>query len=86
MKIQKNLGAGDRAVRIIAGVALLLLVPLAFVGPGYGWALFGLLGVIPLVAGIVGYCPPYALLGIDTCKKSSARDDNRSERSQRACC
>jgi hypothetical protein len=73
MKIQANIGAIDRAGRIIAGIVLLLLVPLAFVGPGTGWALLGLLGLFPLVAGIVGYCPPYALLGINTCKDGTGR-------------
>lgn len=68
MKIEKNIGTVDRAVRIIAGVALLLLVPLAFVGPQFGWAFFGLVGVYPLLAGLLGYCPPYALLGINTAK------------------
>jgi len=68
MKIQKNLGTVDRMVRIIAGVLLLFIVPLAFVGPGSGWAFLGLLGLFPLVAGIVRYCPPYALLGMNTYK------------------
>lgn len=69
MNIEKNIGTVDRAVRIIAGVVLLLLVPLAFLGPQSGWALIGLLGVVPLFAGLVGYCPPYALIGINTVKR-----------------
>ena len=70
MQLRTNIGTIDRVVRIIAGVLLLLLVPLAFLGPGTGWALWGLLGLIPLGAGLVGYCPPYALLGINSCKRS----------------
>lgn len=68
MQLRTNIGTVDRVVRIIAGVLLLLLVPLAFLDAETGWALWGLLGLIPLGAGIVGYCPPYALLGINSCK------------------
>jgi hypothetical protein len=37
---------------------------LAFIGPKTPWAY---LGVIPFLTGMVGFCPPYALLGIKTC-------------------
>jgi hypothetical protein len=30
-----------------------------------GW--WGWLGVIPLATGLMGWCPPYSLLGINTC-------------------
>ena len=87
MKIQKNLGTVDRVVRIIAGVVLLLIVSLAFVGPGSGWAFLGLLGLFPLVAGIVGYCPPYALLGINTCPGNQKRINEEAEDyPETACC
>ena len=52
----------DRALRIVLGLALLMLV---FVGPHTPW---GWLGVVPLATGIVGFCPLYRLLGIDTCR------------------
>jgi hypothetical protein len=29
---------------------------------------FGLIGLVPLLTGIVGNCPLYSLLGIDTCR------------------
>ncbi|MDP1737576.1 MAG: DUF2892 domain-containing protein [Caulobacter sp.] len=56
-----NEGAVDRILRIVVGLAILSLV---FVGPQTPWAW---LGVIPLLTGIVGFCPLYALLGINTC-------------------
>jgi hypothetical protein len=59
--MMQNIGSIDRAVRLIAGIGLLSLV---FVGPQTWW---GLLGIIPLVTALVGWCPPYALLGINTC-------------------
>ena len=51
----------ERAVRVLLGLVLLSLV---FVGPKTLW---GLLGAVPLVTGLVGSCPLYTLLGISTC-------------------
>lgn len=56
----RNEGTIDRVVRIVAGLALLSLV---FVGPKT-W--LGLIGLVPLVTGLVGYCPLYRILGIRT--------------------
>jgi membrane protein implicated in regulation of membrane protease activity len=57
----RNEGRLDRALRIILGLALIAIV---FVGPQtpLGW-----IGVVPLVTGLVGMCPLYSLLGINTC-------------------
>lgn len=59
--MKKNIHCAERAARIVIGAGL---VALAFVGPANPWFL---LGLIPLVTGLVGWCPPYALLGINTC-------------------
>jgi hypothetical protein len=56
-----NEGALDRVIRVIAGVAIISLV---FVGPQSPW---GWLGVVPLLTGLVGFCPAYALFGVNTC-------------------
>lgn len=58
----KNEGLIDRVARMFLGVALLSIV---FVGPQTPW---GYVGLIPLLTGLVGYCPLYSLLGIRTCK------------------
>jgi hypothetical protein len=58
-----NVGGIERILRIVVGLALIAIV---FVGPQTNWGWFG---VIPLVTGLIGWCPPYALLGISTCKK-----------------
>ncbi len=68
MTIIKNIGGIDRALRIIIGVILVMFVQLAFIGPQTPWAYLGFIGLIPLIAGIIGHCPPYKLLGINTCK------------------
>ncbi|MCV6623383.1 MAG: DUF2892 domain-containing protein [Cellvibrionaceae bacterium] len=58
----KNEGTIDRAIRVIVGLAVLNL---AFIGPQSPWAYIGL---IPLLTGLVGFCPLYKLVGINTCK------------------
>jgi hypothetical protein len=58
----QNIGPVDRLVRLIAGIGLLSLI---FVGPQTWW---GLVGLIPLVTALVGWCPPYAVFGINTCR------------------
>ena len=58
--MKRNEGTLDRVVRVALGVALLALV---FVGP-QTW--LGLVGVVPLVTGLVGYCPLYRVLGLST--------------------
>jgi xanthine/uracil permease len=59
----QNENGFDRLARVILGAIVLLLV---FVGPKtpLGW-----LGLIPLITGLIGFCPLYRLLGINTCRK-----------------
>ena len=59
----RNEGNLDRLLRVIAGLVLLALV---FVGPQTPW---GWIGLVPLLTGIIGFCPAYALFGIRTCPK-----------------
>lgn len=59
--MKKNIHSVERVVRIILGLGLLSM---AFIGPANPWFFFGL---IPLATGLMGWCPPYALLGISTC-------------------
>lgn len=61
--MKKNIGGTERIIRVIVGLAI---VSLAFIGPASPWAF---LGLIPVLTGLIGWCPPYALLGINTCKK-----------------
>lgn len=61
--MKKNVHKIERIVRVVVGLGL---ASLAFVGPANPWFL---LGLIPVATGILGWCPPYAMLGISTCKK-----------------
>lgn len=64
--MQRNVGDIERVVRVVAGLAILSLV---FVGPQSLW---GLVGLVPVFTGLTGWCPPYQLLGISTCKRKDA--------------
>jgi hypothetical protein len=59
--MKANVGGIDRILRIVAG---LVLIALAIAGIGTPWTW---IGVVPLLTGIVGFCPVYPLLGISTC-------------------
>ena len=56
-----NEGTIDRTIRVVVGLGLLALV---FTGPQtpLGW-----IGVVPLATGVLGYCPLYRVLGLNTC-------------------
>jgi hypothetical protein len=66
--MKRNIGQKERILRIVVGIGL---ISLAFVGPASPWFF---LGVVPLLTGLVGWCPPYALLGINTCKLDGQGD------------
>ena len=54
----------ERALRVVAGLALLSLV---FFGPKTPW---GYVGLLPIVTGLSGMCPLYSILGFSTCRAS----------------
>ncbi len=56
-----NVGGIERILRIVAGLVLLGLAATGTVG-WWGW-----LGIVPLATGALGWCPPYAIFGINTC-------------------
>jgi len=59
--VSTNIHPVERIVRVLLGAALLSL---AFIGPKSPWFF---LGAVPLATGLLGWCPPYAILGINTC-------------------
>ena len=60
--MKSNVGGMDRILRIVIGAVLVLLAVSGQVGV-WGW-----IGLLPLATGLIGWCPPYSLLGISTCK------------------
>ena len=57
-----NVGTADRLLRIVVGLALIAMAYMGTIG-AWGW-----IGVIPLMTGIIKFCPMYSILGIKTCK------------------
>jgi hypothetical protein len=60
-----NVGMVDRAIRILVGLGLVSLV---FVGPNTLW---GLIGLLPLLTGLAGFCPAYRVTGMGACDLQS---------------
>ncbi len=60
----KNEGMLDRFLRTVAGLAL-IASPLGLYGADYT-SVWGWIGVVPLLTGLVGICPAYSLLGLKT--------------------
>ncbi len=56
-----NEGIADRVIRVVLGIALICII---FVGPKTMW---GLVGLVPLLTGILGFCPLYKIVGLRTC-------------------
>ena len=57
----RNVGGIDKWLRIGAGI---LLLALGAFGP-LGW--WGLVGIVPLATALMGFCPLYTLIGLNTC-------------------
>jgi hypothetical protein len=57
-----NVGGIDRILRIVVGLVILGL---------YFWipTLWVLIGLVPLLTGLFGFCPLYPIVGINTCSK-----------------
>ena len=62
-----NIGGFERIARIAVGLVLIGLTLTDNIGM-WGW-----LGIVPLATGAIGWCPPYAMFGLNTCsmKKKS---------------
>lgn len=55
-----NTGKIDRLLRVI--------ISLIIIAAGISYeSLWGLIGIIPLVSGVSGFCPLYSIFGISTC-------------------
>ncbi len=60
--MKSNVGGIDRMIRIVLSMFIL--------GAGFyipSW--WGLVGLLPLLTGIAGWCPLYSIFGINTCRK-----------------
>ncbi|MDD5240199.1 MAG: DUF2892 domain-containing protein [Sulfuricella sp.] len=60
-----NVGGIDKILRIAVGIVLLSLTFILKSESGL-W-LWGLIGIVPLATGLMGWCPAYTLFGINSC-------------------
>lgn len=65
--MQSNVGGLDRGLRIVGGTTLLGLALAGVIGP------WGLIGIVPLLTGVLRWCPAYKLFGLSTCPLGSKR-------------
>ncbi len=57
--MKTNVGRNERVIRFVVGVVIVAI------GVVYqSW--WGAVGLVPIVTALIGWCPPYALLGINT--------------------
>ncbi|WP_343082158.1 DUF2892 domain-containing protein [Ostreiculturibacter nitratireducens] len=65
-----NVGGADRIIRIVVGIALLVWF---FMDQGTGfWHYAKLIGIVPLLTGLMSSCPLYSILGVSTCSTKQA--------------
>ena len=69
MKI--NEGNTDRILRVVGGVALAALGFSGVIAGGLGVGV-GVVGIVMVLTGAIGFCPLYALFGISTCRVPKA--------------
>jgi hypothetical protein len=64
--MKKNIGTTDRTIRIVIGLFLIVLGI-------FGSKIWIIIGLLPLITGLLNYCPLYTLLGISTTNEKSAK-------------
>ncbi len=64
----RNVGGIDKVLRVVLGLVLLSLL-FVLEGASRWW---GLVGLVPLGTGLMGYCPLYSVLAINTCPSDAS--------------
>jgi len=62
--MKSNVGGVDRTLRIIAGVAVIA-------AGVYYQSYWGAVGLVPLLTGLIGWCPAYLPFGLSSCRVSA---------------
>jgi hypothetical protein len=60
--LKANVGSTDRIIRFVLGTVIIVV---GF----YFKSWWGVVGVVPIVTGLLNYCPAYNLIGVSTKKK-----------------
>lgn len=65
--MKHNMGKTDRIIRFIVAAIFIYAIISRSVGGAIA-VILGILAVLLVVTAVFGYCPPYALLGVKTCR------------------
>lgn len=67
--MKRNVGIADMVVRLVLALALLYLgfVDNPIMSDGLPKTIIGFFAFVPLITGLVRFCPLYALIGVTTC-------------------
>jgi hypothetical protein len=60
--MKRNIGNLDKGIRIVLGLAIIVFGI-------YNQSWLGLIGAVPLLTALIGWCPVYSLIGLSTEKK-----------------
>ena len=58
--MKRNVGSTDKVIRLVVGIAIIA-------AGVYFQSWWGAIGAVPILTALLKWCPPYALLGINTC-------------------
>ena len=61
--MKTNVGSVDKIVRVVVGIGLLSLF---FILEG-SMKFLGLIGIVPIATALMGWCPLYSVIGVNTC-------------------
>ena len=62
--MKRNVGSTDKVIRLVVGIAI--------IAAGiYFQSWWGAIGALPILTALLNWCPPYVLLGINTCPTGS---------------
>ena len=64
----QNIGILDKTIRLV--IAAVWIYAFGFVCECWLW----LVGLVPLLTAVYGYCPLYKFFGINTCKKCKNKE------------
>ena len=72
----KNIGSGERVVRVVIGLAII------------GWGLFaqnwwGAIGILPLLTGVIGWCGLYQVM--NKCCPFSKKEEGKKDDNSKSC-
>lgn len=70
--MKKNVGTGDRFLRVMIGIIVVILGLSGMLDGTVKWIALGV-GVVMVFTASMQFCPLYTLLGVNTCKIKSKK-------------